>query len=279
MNMKSKSLPPRTLGPVSAEFINKLLRRSKVIFTLDDAVDTYGRDKHQTGKFLSALIKRNVIVRIKAAVYLILLAGQENIQLSTWPVIARELAGGSDYYISHYSAMRLHGMTTHSLVDVYITMSKRRKVKVINNITYHFIYAKPEHAGGRVTYWVNNQDKILISDLERTLLEGFDRPDLSGGIKEVVRGLWVKQKVIDWKKISEYATKFHNRAAVKRLGFILELLGLADGDILLLLTSLIASTTDYVLLDPNGSREGQYLSRWGLRINMNTDELKASVWE
>lgn len=276
--MKPKLFLSKTLGPVSAEFINELLRRAKVIFTLDDAASVYGLGKHQTGKFLSTLIKRNIIVRLKSAVYLILLAGQENIQLSTWPVIARELAGANDYCISYYSAMRLHGMTTHSLIDVYIKMSKRRNIKLINNINYHFIFAKPENVWGNSIYWVNKQDKIFVSDLERTILDGLDRPDLCGGIKEVIRGLWVKHQVIDWDKLVTYAEKFHTKAAVKRLGFILELLGLGNS-CLPILTNLIASAKDYVLFDPNGLKEGRHLSRWGVRLNMHIEELKAGVWE
>jgi predicted transcriptional regulator of viral defense system len=116
-----------------------------------------------------------------------------------------------------------------------------------------------------------------VSDIERTLLDGLARPDLCGGIKEVVRGIWSMQKQIDWEKLIDYAKKYHIKAAIKRLGFILEMLALG-GAYINSLEKIISDKKDYVLLDPDGLKSGPYLRRWRLRINMNTDELKAGVW-
>lgn len=268
----------RTLGPISSHFVNELLNCGKSIFTLDDAMQVYGHNRHKTSKFLSDLTKRNILFRIKSGVFLILQMGQENVQLSNWPLIAHTLAIPDDYYISHYSAMRLHGMTTHPLVDIYITMTKRHVKKKINNFTYHFIYSKPEYFWGGYNHWVTKQDKIWVSNIERTLLDGLARPDLCGGIKEVFRGIWIKQKEINWEKMVRYAEKSHTKASVKRLGFILEMLDLSP-DYLPLLKKIVLPAKDYILLDPNGPKEGQYLSRWHLQLNINTEELKAGVWE
>jgi len=100
---------------------------------------------------------------------------------------------------------------------------------------------------------------------------------LCGGIKEVIRGIWVKHKEIDPKKLVQYAKKFRTKSAVKRLGYILEMLEI-DADYTDLLWETIASAKDYILLDPNGPKTGKRLSRWHIRVNMNVDELIASVW-
>ena len=274
--MKAKNENLRTLGTVSAGLINELLKRGKIFFTLDDAANLYGNDKHELGKFLSGLIKRNLVVRIKSGIYMILQTGQENIQLSNWAVIANQLAQHK-YYISYYSAMRLHGMTTHSIFDVYITMIKRQRDKTINNINYHFIYSKAKNFWGGSDYWVSKQEKIQVSDIERTLLDGLERPELCGGIKEVIRGIWIKSKDVDWKKMGEYAARFHSKSAVKRLGYILEVLSL-EIEFVNSLAKSIASAKDYIFLDPDGDKQGRHQSRWHIRLNMNIDELKASIW-
>ena len=36
------------------------------------------------------------------------------------------------------------------------------------------------------------------------------------------------------------------------------------------------NTYDYILLDPNGPKKGKYYRRWRVRINISTDEIKAS---
>jgi predicted transcriptional regulator of viral defense system len=275
--MKTETAAINTMGPVSAPFINALKRGGKTTFTLDDAVTAYGKERSKTILFLSDLVKRNVITRIKSGVYLILDVGFENAQLNNWPIIASHLAGDKPYYLSYYAAMRFHGMTTHALFDITLTMPGRHRAKKVDLITYHFIYSKPAYFWGFRSLWVTKQNKVNVSDLERTLLDGLDRPDLCGGIKEVVRGIWVKQNEIDWKKLAKYARKFHTAAVVKRLGFILEMLELG-ADIIPQLIKIAASAKGYILLDPDGSKEGKFMDRWHIRINMNIEELKAGVW-
>lgn len=275
--MRNKLPSIATLGPVSARFINELKKRGKTIFTLDEASDVYHKGRRETVKFLSDLVKRGVLSRIRPGVYLILQMGQENTQLNNWPVIAHQLAGDEEYYISHYSAMRLHGMTTHPLFDISIAMPKRHRAKKISHITYHFIYFKPEHFWGFCFHWVSKQDKVYMSDIEKTLLDGLERPDLCGGIKEIVRGIWAKQKEIDWKKLAQYSAKFRTKASVKRLGFILEMLALGV-DCAPLLAKITASAKDYILLDPDGPKEGKFSSHWHMRLNINIEELKAGIW-
>jgi len=277
--MRNKSSVTRTLGPVSASFINELQKCGKTIFTLVDALNVYDKRRSEVIAFLTDLVNRGILARLKPGVFLILQMGQETTQLSNWPIIARELAGSDDYCISHYSAMRLHGMTTHSLVDVYITMSKRRRrtSKKIDNITYRFVYSKPEHFWGDCVHWATRNEKVSVSDIERTLLDGLERPDLCGGLEEVIRGIWSKQKEIDWEKLAAYAEKFRTKAAVKRLGFILETLDLGV-DCIPNLKKTITLKKGYIFLDPNGSKQGSYLSRWHIRLNVNAEELKAGVW-
>ena len=86
----------------------------------------------------------------------------------------------------------------------------------------------------------------------------------------------MKQKQIEWNKLIEYAARFHNNAAVKRLGFILEIQNLAL-DYLPELIKIISLGEHYVLLDPNHTKSGKYVSRWKIQLNINVDELKAGV--
>jgi predicted transcriptional regulator of viral defense system len=275
--MNNKLSSSKTLGPISANLVTQLLNLGKIIFTLDDALSIYGDMRQEVIKLLSDLVNRGVLVRIKSGVYCILQTGQENAQLSNWPVIAKHLVASDDYYISHYSAMRLHGMTTHALTNILITMPKRQRQKKISNFNYGFIYSKPNHFWGVETYWVTRHEKVNVSDLERTLLDGLERPELCGGIKELVRGIWVKQKQINWGKLLQYAAKFHTKAAIKRLGYILELLNLGEGYVSQLLL-IVSPAKDYILLDPYGSKMGHYLERWHIRLNMNIEELKEGIW-
>lgn len=276
--MSSKrSTKSRTLGPISAKFIDTLRNQGKTIFTLDEAVQIYGGNNQQTSKFMRSLVMRGVLGHVGTGKYIILQSGLEAAQSTNWPIIAKELAGTDDYCISHYSAMRLHGMTTHPLIHVYITMSKRMRLKTAFGITYHFVYSKSEKFWGVKSQWVSKHEKIMVSDIERTILDGLDRPDLCGGLKDVLLGIWAAQKKIEWRKLVDSALKYKSYAVVKRLGFILEILDLNE-DCVKDLHLVAIRSKSYILLDPAGVRVGKHLLKWYIQINIDVDELKRSVW-
>ncbi len=265
------------MGPVSAKFIATLQNNGKTIFHLDEAQEISGKHRAAVVDLLRDLVERGILARIKSGTFLILQTGNENTQLSNWPVIARELAGKDPYFISYYSAMRIHGMTSHPALQVYLTTPKRKTDKVIRSIAYHFVYSKKEHFWGTMTHWATKHDQVQVSDLERTILDAFDRPELCGGITDVVRGLWAVQKKINTERLVRYARQFRTKAVVKRLGFALEVLDCAV-DAIPALGSLIAGAKDYVLLDPQAGKEGRRRKRWRIRENINTGELKAGIW-
>lgn len=267
----------KTLGKVSANLLARLQSEGKTIFTIEDARKISQKDYFGTGDFLSELVKRNILARIKSGKYLILQSGAENTQLKNWPVIARELVLPNPYFISHYSAMRLHGMTTHPLFDVCVTVPHRSTAKKVSDFKYRFVYCKKEHFWGDEPRWVTRQEKVQVSDLERTILDGLDRPDLCGGVLEVVRGIWAKKAELNSQKLLKYAKKFRTKAALKRLGLILETLKIKE-DLAKELFEMFKDSEDYILLDPASSKEGKHLKRWHVILNSNLEELKESIW-
>jgi len=277
MNTKSNDTLSKTLGPVSSKLIHELLSQNKSIFTLQEASDIYGKPKLETSFLIRDLVNRGVVTRIKPGLFLVFQSGLDNAPLDNWPVIAHILSGKCEYYISHYSAMRLHGMTTHPLLDVFITVTKRKQAKNIHNLKYHFIYIKKEHFGDTVEHWVTKQQKVKLSSLERTILDGLDRPELCGGLKEVIRGIWSKQKQIDWNKLIKCVNQYHSKAAIKRLGFILQTINVGT-EYLPFLKEILIDKNDYILLDPNGLKAGHFLSEWKIQVNLPSDEILAGVW-
>lgn len=272
-----KASKSRTLGPISAKFIDTLRNQGKTIFTLAEAVQIYGGNNQQTSKFIRSLVIRGVLGHLVSGKYIIQQSGLEAAQSTNWPIIARELADERDYFISHYSAMRLHGMTTHPLIHVYLTVPKRVRPKTVFGISYHFIFSHSEIFWGVKNQWVSKHEKIMVSDIERTILDGLDRPDLCGGLKDVLLGIWAVQKEVDWEKLLQYAIKYKSIAVVKRLGFILEILDLQK-NFIKDLNLLAVKSKSYVLLDPTGVRVGKHMRRWYIQLNIDINELKRSVW-
>ena len=267
-----------TLGPNSADLLVRLSSAGKGIFSIEDAQAITGRSYDLTADLVRKLARKRWLVRLVPGKYLIipLEAGLEGIPMADRYVIVREVMGSAPYYISHYSAMELHEMTTQPVNAVFVTARRRRRSRAIAGAKYHFVYASARSFWGWEEMWATPQEQVRVSDLEKTLLDGAVRPDLCGGIGELARGLWFRRDELDEGRLVEYAQRLDHKAASRRIGFLLHTYDLGRPETVSVLRSF--GTGGYDPLDPTLPDEGPHDSEWRLRINLNPEELRASVW-
>lgn len=127
---------------------------------------------------------------------------------------------------------------------------------------------KPLHFFGTMKHWVTKQESIEISDLERTIIDGLRQPEYCGGLTDIAKGLWMRRADMNVQKLLEYATRVNIGSVKRRLGYLLELFGLAPEQQLEVFRKSLTAT--YVPLDPLSSGRaarrqvaaaGQYLAR------------------
>jgi predicted transcriptional regulator of viral defense system len=113
---------------------------------------------------------------------------------------------------------------------------------------------------------------VKVSDLERTVIDGLRQPEYCGGLTEVAKGLWMRHQQVQITKLVEYAHRLGVGAVIRRLGYLLELYGLApEADLATLRKSL---TKTYDPLDPILPKVGPHLKRWRLQLNISPEELE-----
>ncbi len=264
----------KALGKTSSKLLTTLASEDKNIFTFSDAIGVIGGTHAATRRLLSDLVKKNWLIRLQPGKYLIvpLSAGPEGEHSENWHLIARYLIEPASYYISHYSALELHEMITQPLFTVYVSSPARKAARKILGAGFRFIYIQPQKMWGIDTVWVTPNQTVSVSDLERTIIDCLDRPELAGGISEVAKGLWAGRNDLDLSKLVVYAKRFGKKSVAKRLGYLLEIYGLLDEKRLRELKSLI--TPGYVSLDPTLPPSGPYKSSWKLRVNLDPHELQ-----
>ncbi|MBU0988396.1 MAG: hypothetical protein KKH68_14195, partial [Proteobacteria bacterium] len=74
-------------------------------------------------------------------------------------------------------------------------------------------------------------------------------------------GSW---KMLDEKKLRQYTAQIGNSAVAKRLGFIMETLGMGDVEAF---RTEIPRAPGFSNLDPTMPKRGKYNRRWGLLVN------------
>jgi predicted transcriptional regulator of viral defense system len=267
----------KTLGATSARLLSVLSKEDRTIFSVADAQRVLGTSYDATKKTLRRLTRAGWLVRLAAGRYAIvpLSSGDEDTPQVNRYVIARELLGETPYYISHDSAMDIHNMLTRPVTTVVVTTPRRLADREILGMPYRFVYAAPSALWGSEPIWVTPYERVIVSDLERTILDGLARPDLCAGISQVATGLWMRQDDFDWDRLASYAQRLGTRAVAQRLGYLLELYGLGTPATVEMLQEMVG--TSYARLDPILADNGPYLARWRLRLNLEQETLQSIV--
>lgn len=229
-------------------------------------------------ELLSDMVKRGLLMRLKKGLYYIIPYERDPEPfMPDWHLLAEPLTKGTDYYIGYYSALQIHNLITQPSLKEQIVVEKQLRPSTlkIKNVTFQFIYHNENHFFGSKKIWIDNYNKVLCSDLEKTFVDCLFRPDYAGGIVEISRAIYTSREKVNFKKLFEYTERFQSQAVIKRLGFLLELLEIKT-NIIEHLNKL--KTSSYVLLDTELPKSGKMISRWGIQQNIETETIKSAIY-
>lgn len=263
----------KTLGPQAANLVTELNERGKPLFSYADVVEIAGLRPKSARNFVASLVQRGVVTRLKPGLFILVPfeLGREREYLGNPYVVARELVGSADYYISHASAMELHQMVTQPQLKVYTTTTRAIRPIFVLGTEFRFARYKPEHMFGVMDQWVTKSEKVHVSDPERTIIDGLKQSEYCGGFTEVAKGFRMRRDDLDIGRLVDYALRLDIGAVIRRLGFLLETFDVGSPQEIERLHEHLTAT--YAILDPLLPGEGKYLARWRLRLNVAGEEI------
>ncbi len=269
------NIPIKTAGRQTATLLAGLYDRSQYTLTLADAQEITGLSSHLASSLLHKAVRRGLFSRLKPGVFVIVPPELgSNTEYSGDPYLtAGRLAGRAPCFISHASAMEIHRMVTQPQFVVFASSSMRIRSRTLHGTEFRFIFIQAEHYFGITNHWVTKQESVEVSDLARTIIDGLRQPEYCGGVADVAKGLWMRHQDMQAAKLVDYALRLGVGAVIRRLGYLLELYALAPESELDRLRKALTAT--YVPLDPMLPKEGPYLRRWRLQLNITREELEA----
>jgi len=275
--LRTNSTSLKTLGPQAAKLVTMLYERSRAVFRVQDVRNITGLSETSARSFVRKLVDRGVAARLKPGLFVLVPfeLGRDRHYMGSPLVVAREIMNGADYYLSHATAMEIHGMVTQPQLVVTVTSPKPRRSLTALGVQFRFIRCQRRNLFGLTEHWATKQEKVRVSDPERTIIDGLKQPEYCGGVTEVAKGLWMRRQDLKVQTLVGYAKRIRVGAVVRRLGFLLETYELAEAPELERLRSGLTET--YVRLDPVLPAEGKRLRRWRLQLNVAPDELRAVV--
>ncbi|MEK7436066.1 MAG: transcriptional regulator [Pseudomonadota bacterium] len=265
----------KTLGPRAAQLFTELNEQRRTTFVLSDVEAITHLSASSARNLVHKAQQRGLVTRLKPGLYNLVPfeLGRATEHIGSPYLIAREVAGNAPYYLSHGTALELHRMLTQPNLIIYVSCTRRIRPQTIGGYEYRFVLVTEAQMFGIAKHWVTKEQCVMISDMERTIIDSLRRPDLAGGITEIAKGLWMKRDSLNIERLIEYALRLNVGAVLRRLGYLLERNGMANETTLRPLRNKLSAT--YQRLDPVLPQEGSFLSRWRLRLNVSPEELDA----
>ena len=178
------------------------------------------------------------------------------------------------YYIGFGTAATHYGLTTQHRNVIWLVTPKHLRdrqigetqVQVVNPVTRKFFGFDSIDVLGY---------KIIISDLEKTVIDCIDRPELAGGIGETTYILGTACRRLDWKKVTNYLERIGSSPLIRRFGWLVDYVNadIPSGERERLLR--LAGKGRKTFLGPRGESQGTvgYSEAWHLFVNVTSKEL------
>jgi len=259
------------LGPREAEFVSLIAAHQNKIITMKDAAQFWGNERLARKK-LSLLEKKGWVARIERGKYLVipLEAGPERLWSESPYFIVNLLAKSA--CIAYWSAVHYWNWTEQipRITYVQTTQRKSKSQKVVMGHLFEFVTVPPKKFFGCVQQW-QGEISFRVTDKEKTLIDCADDVRRSGGIEELAKAVKAAVFEIDFFQLDEYALRFPNKAAMKRLGYLFETLvsDLPEETIHILNKWQKRLSAGINPLYPGGTKKGKINTRWRLLINVS----------
>jgi len=266
----------KTLGSRTAKLFAGIHDTGTTAFTLRTAASLMGVSHSQAASILHAAAKRGLVTPVKRGLYNLVPfeLGSATFHLDNRYVLVRESLGDKPYFFSYASALDIHGLATQPSFDVYATYCVRRKNMNIGGSMTHIVYMPPSRFYGQQELQVADA-RVMVSDVERTLVDALAIPGYCGGLIEAAKAFFMAKPRLNSSKLIEYAQRYKKWSVLRRTGYLLEIFELAARSTLEDLARTLPR--GYSRLDPDLPKDGLSNSKWGLILNVSPEELLNAV--
>jgi predicted transcriptional regulator of viral defense system len=251
------------------QLVDQLARSANGPFTVSQAAQMLGLPEARSLRLLRYLQARGWLSRVKRGLYITVPIGATN--PSDWredPWIVAVTAFGP-CYIAGWSACE-HWSLTEQLFRTILVVTARtfRAAEIeVQGTPFRLRHRPVEMHFGTRTVW-RGKTRVPVSDPTRAIVDVLAEPTMGGGIRHIGEMLvtYFSGEHRDDKLIVQYGDKLGNRTVFKRLGHLVEALGITAPEVVTACRERVS--TGITALDPSVSTKGTIHKRWNLRVNV-----------
>lgn len=222
---------------------------------------------------LRRLVRSRRIARASRGVYTILekpqrpkLVDDDELRLATAPF------ADSPHYVSWRAALSRYNLTEQDPRVIAVALRGRREARKIAGLRVRPVYQSPGRFYGFRRIKVASGGEIFLATPEKAILDSLDRPDLGGGLPEVVKAI-NHTEGYDPAELVRLARRHPSRATIARLGYLMSALGVGDPTPLRSLIRRKGPPVLLWLLEPEA--HASLDPTWRVSDNVGMDNLRA----
>lgn len=211
--------------PQGRQQLAHLVASAGDVIEVDDAVRVLDLDRTAAAKILARWTTQGWLRRIRRGVYVPVSLdslSSPHVIDDPWVLVPGLFAPA---YVGGRTAAEYWDLTEQLFNDIVVITAKsvRAKSQRRHGVTFTLKQVQDRKIFGCKTVW-RGRTKVMVSDLQRTIIDMLDDPALGGGIQQVADcfGEYIKRKDRNDRLLIEYAARLGNGAVFKRLGFLAE---------------------------------------------------------
>ncbi len=270
-NTESKTV----IGGISGQnrqYLDLLNRHCKGPFKVSEAQDVLSLPSSKVIRLLSNFTEKSWLKRVKYGLYITVPLGTlqpSQHKEDPWIVAARVF---EPCYIGGLSACEHWGLTEQTFKSVFVVTGKRIRARnqSIQGFNYQVRFVPKKKLFGIITeQW--DQVEIPISSPSKTIADVLGDPAMGGGIRHIASmiGEYFRQNTRNDKELLSSLEKNGNRAAYKRLGYLVETLNIDSP--LVVKTCRTNMSKGYSLLDTTVNIRDKIVRRWNIWRNVTIE--------
>jgi len=258
------------LSAQERQFMSYFSANETQTVTVEDILSLQPGKRETANQILRRLSKKGWLQRLKRGIYTLVPLSSS----SSTPVVENALLLAMDIFkpafISGWTAAEHWNLTEQifNSISVITTTPQRKTEQVLGNCKFRTRTIPKSLFFGAKTVWFGSKS-VEIADPSRTLIDILDLPSFGGGARHTVdifKQYWTSN-FRNPELLLEYATRYKKGTLFKRLGFLAEKFDVEVSQEWIN-TCEKNITKGVSELDPGGSKEGEIVSKWNLRINI-----------
>lgn len=248
-----------SLSENEAFVMESIKSQDLIVFGVDEIKALSDWKKTRIHNTLSSLNKKGHIVRIKKDTYSL----EKEFFDKIFQVITEAVKPS---YISFWTSLSYHGFTDQQVNVIQLVSTKQFDNLDVRDKKVEISTFKPKRFFG-----YDEIDGAIMAVKEKALVDSLYMLHKSGGLDEYMKCLKNGYDELDKETFREYIIEFDNRSLVSRMGYLLDVLDLAEIGFLNTLKEYISKS--YVLLDQHGGPIRSHNSDWKIKINRDMEAL------